>query len=81
MTAGMISKIANNTEKITDKMYNKNKLNEYKIETDSSQIGIATNWVNPFITRYKKPETTTKRSRQLYGTKKKYLNEKHLKVM
>ena len=69
MTAGLISKKANNTKNITDTVYNKNKIKESNLSIDTTQIGVATNWVNPFITRYKKPNTATRVKIQLNGTK------------
>ena len=36
-----------------------NDLNKWNLVKHPNQIGIATNWVNPFITRYKTSTTTT----------------------
>lgn len=53
LCAGLMSKISN----YVDDSQNQIALNETNMEL--SQIGQATIWINPFITRFKVPTTTT----------------------
>ena len=58
MTAGLVSKITNNNESNQqttpnlDDLFNKN-------NHKPNEIGVATNWVNPFITRFRVTTSTT----------------------
>ena len=65
MTAGLVSKITNNSENDSATTPNDPFNTNNNKPSGFHEIGVATNWVNPFITRYRvttstiKPKTTT----------------------
>ncbi len=57
MTAGLITKISVFVGITKNKDYYMYKNQNY--DPSKQSIGVATNWVNPFMTRFKIPTTTT----------------------
>lgn len=59
MTAGLFSRVTNTEKKIASQGYDQETLNNIAMAGDPSIIGIATKWVNPYVTRFKVTEKTT----------------------
>jgi hypothetical protein len=59
MTAGLFSRVTNTDKKIASQGYDQETLNNIAMAGDPSIIGIATKWVNPYVTRFKVTEKTT----------------------
>lgn len=79
MTSGLISKITETKKKETINLYQTDLINNVHLAGSPSNIGIATKWVNPFVTRFRpsskptiKTKTTTTIKSDEYESRRKF---------
>ncbi len=87
MTSGLISKISETKKREAINNYQTDLINNVHLAGNPSSIGIATKWVNPFVTRFKpslKPTTTqilttiTNLDVDEYEYKRKFRKKRHI---
>jgi len=60
MTAGLFSRASNTNKTVVSQSgYDQETLNNIALAGDPSNIGVATKWVNPYVTRFKVTEKTS----------------------